>query len=234
MCGRYVSPDQAAIERVWHLGRQNSNPFVRRFNVQPTSIVPTLRVDPESGELELVTARWGLVPHWWEDAKPPQSCFNARIEEAAAKPMWRDAMRRTRCLIPAEGWYEWQPRVRPGSAKPYKQPYFIHRRDAAPLAFAGLMSVSRSADGDEPLLSCAILTASSAGKLAQVHSRMPVVLPVELQAAWLDPALNDGAKAAELCQSTAATQELEHYPVSTVVNNGASDGETLIEKIDLE
>lgn len=101
MCGRYVSPNQAAIERVWHLGRHNSNPFIRRFNVQPTSIVPMLRLDPESGELELVTGRWGLVPHWWKDAKPPQSCFNARIEEAAAKPMWRDAMRRARCLVPA-------------------------------------------------------------------------------------------------------------------------------------
>ena len=198
MCGRYVSPDQAAIERVWHLGRQNSNPFVRRFNVQPTSIVPMLRVDPESGELELVSARWGLVPSWWKDAKPPQSCFNARLEEAAAKPMWRDAMRRTRCLIPAEGWYEWQPRVRPGSAKPYKQPYFIHRRDAAPLAFAGLMSAARLADGGEPLLTARFSPRRHPAISRKYHSRMPVVMPVELQAAWLDPALNDGAKAAEL------------------------------------
>jgi putative SOS response-associated peptidase YedK len=183
MCGRYVSRSNSAIERVWHLGRHNRNPLVRRFNVQPTSIVPTLRVDPESGELDLVTARWGLVPHWWKDAKPPQSCFNARIEEAAAKPMWRDAMRRTRCLIPAEGWYEWQPRVRPGSAKPYKQPYFIHRRDAAPLAFAGLMSVSRPADGGEPLLSCAILTAPSSGNLASIaHARR---CPMNARRGWL-------------------------------------------------
>ena len=216
------------------MGRHNSNPFVRRFNVQPTSIVPMLRLDPESGELELVTGRWGLVPHWWKDAKPPQSCFNARIEEAAAKPMWRDAMRRARCLIPAEGWYEWQQRVRPGTAKSYKQPYFIHRRDAALFAFAGLMSSWRSADGGEPLLSCAILTTSSSGNLAEVHPRMPVVLPDEMHAAWLDPALKDGANAAELCRSPAATQELEHYPVSTAVNNGSAEGEELIEKIDLE
>jgi putative SOS response-associated peptidase YedK len=193
-----------------------------------------LRIDPESGELELVTARWGLVPHWWKDAKPPQSCFNARIEEAAAKPMWRDAMRRARCLIPAEGWYEWQQRTRPGSAKSYKQPYFIHRRDAALLAFAGLMSSRRSADGGEPLLSCAILTAPSSGNLAQVHPRMPVVLPEEMHAAWLAPAPDDGAKASELCQSGTATLELEHFPVSTSVNNGASDGTQLIEKIELD
>ena len=234
MCGRYVSPDQAAIERVWHLGRHNSNPFIRRFNVQPTSIVPMLRLDPESGEREVMTGRWGLVPRWWKDAKPPQSCFNARLEEAAAKPMWRDAMRRARCLIPAEGWYEWQARARPGTAQSYKQPYFIHRRDAALFAFAGLMSAWRSADGGELLLSCAILTTSSSEDLAQVHSRMPVVLPDEMHAAWLDPALNDGAKAAELCRSTAPIQELEHYPVSTAVNIGSAEGEALIEKIDLE
>ena len=216
------------------MGRDNSNPFVRRLNVQPTTIVPMLRVDPESGELELVTGRWGLVPHWWKDAKPPQSCFNARIEEAAGKPMWRDAMRRARCLIPAEGWYEWQQRVRPGTAKSYKQPYFIHRRDAALFAFAGLMSSWRSADGGEPLLSCAILTTSSSGNLAEVHPRMPVVLPDEMHSAWLDPALNDGAKAAEFCRSAAATEALEHYPVSTAVNNGSAEGEQLIEKIDLE
>ena len=219
---------------MWHVGRHNSDPFVRRFNVQPTSNVPMLRLDPESGELELVSGRWGLVPHWWKDAKLPQSCFNARIEEAAGKPMWRDAMRRARCLIPAEGWYEWQQRPRPGTAKPYKQPFFIHRRDGALLAFAGLMSSWRPEDGGEPLVSCAILTLSSSGSLADVHTRMPAVLPDEAHAAWLDPALKDGATAAEFCQSTAAIQELEHYPVSTTVNNARAEGEELISKIDLE
>lgn len=96
------------------------------------------------------------------------------------------------------------------------------------------MSSWRSADGGEPLLSCAILTTSSFGNLAEVHQRMPVVLPDEMHAAWLDPALNDGANAAELCQSTAPIQELEHYPVSTAVNNARAEGEELIGKIALE
>ena len=233
MCGRYVSPDEAAIEREWRIGRHNINPFTRRFNVQPTSIIPIIRLYRESGDLELVTARWGLVPHWWKDAKPPNFTFNARLEEAASKPMWRDAIRRARCLIPAEGWYEWQERERAGAgaakARRYKQPYFIHRRDGRPLCFAGLMSLWSPAGGGEPLLSCSILTTSASGHLSAVHDRMPVTLPDETHAAWLDRELKDGAKAADLIQLRVPVGELEHYPVSTLVNNGRADGPELIQ-----
>lgn len=97
--------------------------------------VPLLRMSGRSREIELRTGRWGLVPHWWKETKPPRSSFNARLEEAAAKPMWRDAFRRSRCLIPAEGWYEWQERERvdqaTGEVKTFKQPSFIRRRDRA-------------------------------------------------------------------------------------------------------
>ena len=101
MCGRYVSPDQAAMEREWHVGRANSNPFPRRFNVAPTTLVPILRLDRGSDELELTAARWGLIPHWWKDAKIPVHTIDARSEDAATKPMWRAALRNWRCLIPA-------------------------------------------------------------------------------------------------------------------------------------
>src|ERR1700687_2694433 len=107
MCGRYVSPDQAAIERQWHIGRSNNEPFSRRFNVQPTTKVPMLRRGHQSGKLDLTLARWGFIPHWWKDAKPPKLAINARSEEAATKPMWRFAVRNGRCLLPAEGWFEW-------------------------------------------------------------------------------------------------------------------------------
>ena len=99
MCGRYVHPDSAAVERAWHIGRHNSDPFERRYNVLPTSQVPMLRAAPGSGELELTSARWGFIPHWWKAGKAPQSTINARSEEAAAKPMWRHAYRHARCLI---------------------------------------------------------------------------------------------------------------------------------------
>src|SRR5882762_4990724 len=86
MCGRYVSPEEAEIERFWHIGRHNSNPFARHFNVSPTSIIPILRLDRSTGEIELVNARWGLIPTWWKEPKPPRTTHNARSEEAATKP----------------------------------------------------------------------------------------------------------------------------------------------------
>src|SRR4051812_30867761 len=99
MCGRYVSPDQAAIERQWRIVRAGVLPFPIRFNVAPTAVVPIL-FNAEEG-LELAAARWGFVPQWWSQPKPPRFSHNARIEEAAGKPMWRDAMREARCLVPA-------------------------------------------------------------------------------------------------------------------------------------
>lgn len=231
MCGRFVSPDEAAIERQWHIGRHNNDPFRRSFNVQPTSIVPVLRLDRETGELALATARWGLIPHWWKDAKPPNFTFNARLEEAASKPMWRDALCRARCLIPAEGWYEWQERVEAvaTSARRYKQPFFIHRRDGRLLCFAGVLARWSSVDTGEPVVSCTILTTAVAGALAAIHDRMPVVLPDPAHAAWLDSGLQDGAQAVELVRAASPVKELAYYAVSTLVNNGRVDGPELIE-----
>ncbi|MGB7542710.1 MAG: SOS response-associated peptidase, partial [Burkholderiales bacterium] len=181
MCGRYVSPDEAAIEREWHIGRHNSNPFKRRFNVQPTTYVPILCLDRESGQLELTLARWGLIPHWWKEAKPPRLTFNARSEEAATKPMWRGPIRHARCLMPAEGWYEWQEVAHvdevTGEVKLLKQPHFIYRRDKKLLCFAGLMSLWAPPGQDTPSPTCAILTRAAAGSVAEVHDRMPVILP---------------------------------------------------------
>src|SRR5262245_57886642 len=108
MCGRYVAPDEADLERFWHLG-QGHNPLrgiVARYNVAPTTQVPILFT--KDGALELHLARWGLVPMWWSKDKPPPSTFNARIEEAATKPMWRQPLKDSRCLVPALGWYEWK------------------------------------------------------------------------------------------------------------------------------
>ena len=157
MCGRYVSPGQASIERAWQIRRSSGLDFVRRFNVQPTTAVPLLRL--ADGELVLAAARWGLIPHWWKRDKPPGFAINARLEEAAGKPMWRDPMRHARCLLPAEGWYEWQ------ALAGGKQPHHIAREDRKPFCFAGLMSVCNDR------LSCAILTKAAEGPLASVMNR---------------------------------------------------------------
>ena len=212
MCGRYVSPDQASIERAWQIRRSSGMDFPRRFNVQPTAEVPLLLLD--SGELALAAARWGLIPHWWKQVKPPTFTINARLEEAAGKPMWRDPMRSSRCLLPAEGWYEWQ-EVAGG-----KQPYYLHRTDGSPFCFAGLMSTWRDQ------LSCAILTKVAEGSIAGVHDRMPVVLPDEAHAGWLDPGLKD---ATEFAREHAQSREFTHYAVSKRVNNARNEGADLIE-----
>ena len=225
MCGRYVTPKEAAIERQWNI-TSGIAPFQRSWNVAPGATVPLLRLHPESGELEVVMARWGLIPHWWKDAKPPTRTFNARGEEAAGKPLWRDAMRRARCVVPAEGWYEWQPR------KPRKQPYFIHRADGAPIGFAGLMAVWKRPETGEWVTSCAIVTLAATGSLADVHDRMPAALPRDAQDAWLEPGLKSGTAAADLLRSTVSIEGIEAYPVGTQVNSALTDGPELVEPLD--
>lgn len=214
MCGHYVSPGQASIESAWRIGRANGNPFPRRYNVQPTTEVPLLRLD--AGELVLAAARWGLVPHWWKQDKPPAFTINARLEEAAGKPMWRDPMRHSRCLLPAEGWYEWQDL--PGG----KQPHHIRRADGGLFCFAGLMSVWQDR------VSCAVLTKAAAGPVAEVHDRMPVVLPHEAHAGWLDAGLGD---ASAYARDHALYEEFTHYRVSTRVNNARHEGPELLDPL---
>jgi putative SOS response-associated peptidase YedK len=214
MCGRYVSPEQSAMERAWRIDRVRSNPFPRRFNVAPTMEVPVLR--REGGARVLGAARWGLIPHWWKKEAPPTHSINARIEEAAGKPMWRDPLRGSRCLLPAEGWYEW--RTLAGG----RQPHYIRRADGRPLCFAGLLS------SWQDHWSCALLTRASAGPVTEVHDRMPVVLPDEAFDGWLDPALADPTRFA---REHALEREFIHYAVSKRVNNARHEGPELIEPL---
>ena len=210
MCGRYVSPDTAAIERQWQLRRAAPAAFAARFNVSPTADIPFLFL--EEGALSLASGRWGLVPHWWKDARPPRHSFNARLEEAAAKPLWRDAMRRTRCLVPAVGWYEWR--------ESDKQPFYFFRRDGRLAAFAGLYCIGEHLQTKAPIATCAFLTTQAQGALAEVHDRMPVALPQAAQQAWLE-------------RGEAATDAgaLAFYPVRRLVNASRAEGPELIEAL---
>jgi putative SOS response-associated peptidase YedK len=233
MCGRYVSPEEAEIERFWHIGRHNNNPFRARFNVTPTSIIPILRLDRSTGEIELVNARWGLIPNWWKDPKPPRTSHNARSEEAATKPMWKGPLSRSRCLIPAAGWYEWKQveRTDPatGEIVKAKQPHFFHLPDDRLFAFAGVMATWKAPDQDTPQLSCALFTRDAVGHSAEVHDRMPVVLPKDAEAAWLDPALTDPAQAMATALERGVI-EVRHHPVSSRVNAAAADDSRLVEE----
>jgi putative SOS response-associated peptidase YedK len=220
MCGRYVTPDEAALERFWTLDRRHWNPLASSVNVAPTDVVPIIR-RARDGACELVAARWGLVPHWWNRAKLPSSTFNARSEEVADKPMWRASYRHARCLMPAFGWYEWQAlEPVPGRRRSAKQPYYICSETSPVVAFAGLMALWHTPDG-ERLLSCAVLTTKAAPALVHIHERMPVVLAPHSFAAWL-AADTDGEQLATIVE--AAQQDFNARPVSasaTIANSRA-------------
>jgi putative SOS response-associated peptidase YedK len=224
MCGRYVTPEQAAMERFWHIGRHNWRGLVLPlFNVAPTGFVPII-IRAEDGVLELTGARWGLVPHWWKNPDPPSMTFNARSEEAAQKPMWRQALKSKRCLMPVRGWYEWQV-LSPaqGKTRAVKQPYFIHDPESDVMAFAGLWS-TWGADG-EPLASCALMTRAAAPSVAQVHDRMPVVLKPSQFGEWLDPATSP-ARVQEIIADSRT--DFAYHPVSTRVNSARNESPDLI------
>lgn len=236
MCGRFMSPGERALERAFDLGRRdNPNPFARRFNVFPTDTIPFLRLPSSSDRLELAAGRWGMVPHWWKEAKPPRTSFNARLEEAADKPMWRDAFSRSRCLIPAEGWYEWGEveRVDPatGEIRKAKQPYFVRATDAGVFCFAGLAAYWKDPKTGEALRSCAILTARAEGALAEIHGRAPVVLPPEAYAAWLHRKIVDPVNVRALAAKRLPPSAFAQWKVRLLVNNAKSDGPELIEPL---
>jgi len=208
------------------------------YNVAPTT--PVLSVvarhprnpggvpDPDRTVRSIRVMRWGLVPHWVKDPGIGSRLINARAESAASKPAFRDAVARRRCLLPADGWYEWQ---RLGTRK---QPFFITPADGSGLAMAGLWSSWRPPDATAPpVVSCAVLTADAVGSLAQIHDRMPLILPAAAWHAWLDP---DCADPGELLMPPSASlvEALELRPVSTAVNNVRSRGPKLVERVEPE
>lgn len=228
MCGRYVMPDDDAIGEYWAIScRIWLATVMPRFNVAPTAQVPIV-VRGRSGALEPRVARWGLIPGWWNKETPPAMTFNARAEDAARKPVWRESLRAARCLMPARGWYEWNANepVRGAAGRQGGQPYFLHCPGAKVIAFAGLWSVWER-PGSARVVSCALLTRKAAPGIASIHPRMPVVLKPEHEAAWLDPATPaDGVQAL----IAGARADVEAYPVGLRVNNTRNDDPELMEK----
>lgn len=215
MCNRYLTPSRAEIERHWQLrDAQMRNAPGKPFNALPAAIVPMLHL-ARNGDLELVAARWGLIPIWWKEKKLPSDTFIAPSEEAAARPIWKIPAGKWRCLVPAMGWYVWKEieRLNPaaGESKRAQQPYFTRLPDRQPFAFAGLMS-RRSVEGDQPEFTCTILTRDAVGPIAQIHARMPIVLPKNAHAAWLYREMTDAAVAIEFAREQAVT-EFVHHPI---------------------
>jgi putative SOS response-associated peptidase YedK len=240
MCGRYAStrnPATLAVEFDAVDGTDGAAPGAD-YNVAPTkpvlSVVTRHPRDrqgiPDTGRTvrSIRVMRWGLVPHWAKDPAVGSRLINARAESAASKPAFRDAVARRRCLLPADGWYEWQ---RLGG---HKQPFFITSADGSGLALAGLWSTWRRPDVEAPpLVTCAVLTTKAVGPLAAIHDRMPLVLPARAWQPWLDPDTEDPSELL-LPPPAQLVQTLELRPVSTAVNNVRHDGPELIEWVDPE
>lgn len=227
MCGRYVSatpPDQIAA----YFGAEAPEALLEpSYNVAPTNDVYAVLSDGSTRHLDAF--HWGLVPLWAKDPKIGSKMINARAETLAAKNAFKSAFKRRRCLIPADGFYEWKkdPDAPP---KTKKQPYFIHRPDGEPYAFAGLWEVWKGPDRDqEPLRSCTIITTSPNDAMAEIHDRMPVILPPSAWDTWLDREVDDLALLGKLLVPS-APQIITMHPVSTQVNNVRNKGEQLIEE----
>jgi putative SOS response-associated peptidase YedK len=215
VCGRYTlaTPDPGALRARFPLGERVE--IRRRFNVAPGDDVVTVTTDREGAPRGEVL-RWGLVPHWATDAQSGYKMINARAETIAERPAYRDAFRTRRCLIVADGFYEWQPR--PGLPK---QPWWITRSDGAPFAFAGLWAIWHGPE-DAVLRTCAIVTTHASPLLRELHDRMPVILPPSAETLWLDP----GAAAGELMELLLPfpDDQTARRPVGTAVNDARFDG----------
>jgi putative SOS response-associated peptidase YedK len=183
-----------------------------RFNIAPSQDVAVIRAD--NGQRRLGLARWGLVPGWSKEARPRYSTINARLESVAEKPAYRVPYRRKRCLVPADGFYEWQ------HGKNGKIPHHICMQDRGVFAFAGLWD--HWEDGSEAFDSCVIITTAASGVMTQVHARMPVILDPANYAAWLDPALTEPRDITP-CLAASPAGHLTAQPVSNYVNSPAHD-----------
>jgi len=217
MCGRFVitSPPAALRQIFGYLEQPN---FPPRHNIAPTQPVPVVTL--ENGVRHFRLMRWGLLPAWVKDPGKFTLLINARAETAVEKPAFKNAIRRRRCLIPADGYYEWQ-----GSERP-KRPYFIHRRDGAPFGLAGLAETWMGPNGEE-LDTVAIVTAAACADLGVLHHRVPVTIAPGDFARWLDCS-DDSAENVMALLRAPSEGEFAWHPVSMRVNRVANDDAQLI------
>ena len=222
MCGRFV---QCATGAVLAARFQLAAPpaLVPRYNVAPSQSIGAVRIAGAGGR-EWVTLRWGLVPAWAPEPKTSYSTINARAETAAEKPAYRQAFRRRRCLIPADGFYEWR-KVGKG-----KQPYCIAPADGNPFAFAGLWE--RWERDGQVLESGTILVTQANALIAPIHDRMPVILDPVAEARWLDPAVTAPPALGPLL-APCPPERLRLWPVGAAVNRPGAEGPELMAPVAL-
>jgi putative SOS response-associated peptidase YedK len=212
MCGRFVITSPPAALRQF-FGYSEQPNFPPRHNIAPTQPIPVVIL--ENGARHFRLMRWGLLPAWVKDPRKFALLINARSETVKEKPAFKNAMRRRRCLVPADGYYEWQ-----GSEK-RKRPHFIHRRDGAPIGLAGVAETWIGPNGEE-LDTVAIVTAPASPDLSVLHHRVPVTIAPDDFERWLDCRAND-AEAVMALLTAPADGEFVWHEVSTRVNRTAND-----------
>ncbi len=229
MCGRFTlrTPAAVLIEQ-FELDVQGARQLellAPRYNIAPTQEIAVVRAEPDRGRTAAMM-RWGLIPSWSKEGATGPPMINARAETLAEKPTFRGALRSRRCLIPADGFYEWQ--QAPGGGRGKKQPFYIHRTDGEPFAFAGLWESWTKPGGGPTIESCTIVTTEANAALRELHERMPVVLARADYALWLDPDVEEPGRLKHLV-APCGEEELIAEPVSTHVNRVANDDPRCIE-----
>lgn len=226
MCGRYASARSTAdlatlLGADDETGERLAEPD---YNVAPTKDVPAVVV--RGDERRLVALRWGLVPSWAKDPRIGSRLINARVETVAEKPAFRAAFARRRCLLPADGYYEWQPPAegRPSANNP-KQPYYLSPADGSPFVMAGLYEIWKDAE-DRPLWTATVITTDAADDQGHIHDRAPLTVPEALWGRWLDPDITGDDLLGELPPAVAGN--LSATPVSTLVNDVRHNGPELL------
>lgn len=220
MCGRYTLTSINGLVEEFSLIQEPLEIFPR-FNIAPSQSVPVIDNRPKQ-ERVISTMRWGLIPFWAKNPTIGNKMINARAETVAKKPAFRDALRRRRCLVVADGFYEWK---REGKSK---IPMYVHRQSHGPIAFAGLWERWRTPE-DNVLYSCTIVTTDANELMAPVHDRMPVIVDREDYDRWLDPAVLP-PQAIEDILVTPHAQGFEMYAVSRLVNSPKNDVPACIER----
>jgi putative SOS response-associated peptidase YedK len=216
MCGRYrLSRRKQLVEEYFDSGGEDD--WVPRYNIAPTQPVPIIRQNPKEPRREVSLVRWGLIPSWAKDSSGAARMINARSETAATTPAFREAMTNRRCLIPADGFYEWK---KTGKSK---QPYCFEVDDGQLFAFAGLWDRWKDPSG-QWIKSCSILTTTPNAVTSAVHDRMPVILDPDCYDLWLDPGMHDVRVVSDMLKPYDA-QLMRSYAVSRRVNSAANDDE---------
>jgi putative SOS response-associated peptidase YedK len=225
MCGRYRLSRRKQIIEEHFDSVSDAEDWSPRYNIAPTQPIPVIRQKPKGPTRELSLMRWGLIPSWAKDASVAAKMINTRAETAATKPAFRDALKYRRCLIPADGFYEW---LRTGKVK---QPYCFEINEGQLFAFAGLWDRWKDPSGNW-MKTCSILTTTPNAVTAPVHDRMPVILDPDAYDLWLDPGMTDVATESEVLKPCDA-RLMRCYPLSTRINHVANDDEECSAPVEL-